>query len=132
MPHMNIKQAADWAGVHRTTITRAIDSGKLSSMIDDRGRRVIAPAELSRVFQPASYKEEYEYSAQDALSDVVAARISDLQHALRTSEETIADLRVRLDKSEQERSTMLRLLEDQRADGTKRGWLARVRDALRG
>ena len=50
MPDMTMKQAADWAGVTRGTIHKAITSGRISANKSDTGVYRINPAELERVY----------------------------------------------------------------------------------
>lgn len=52
MPHISIQDAARIAGVHRTTIVRAIESGKMSAIKLSNGRQCIDPSELARAFPP--------------------------------------------------------------------------------
>jgi predicted XRE-type DNA-binding protein len=53
MAMMTIEEAAEAVGVARQTIWRATKTGKLSSMLDENGVRVIDPSELFRVYEPA-------------------------------------------------------------------------------
>ena len=56
MPDMTMRQAAEWAGVTRGTIHKAITSGRLSASKSNAGVYRINPAELERVYplrQPA-------------------------------------------------------------------------------
>ena len=50
MPQLNVRDAAKLAGKDRSTITRAIEKGRLSASRDEAGRFLIDPAELERVF----------------------------------------------------------------------------------
>ncbi len=50
MPQLNVRDAAKLTGKDRSTITRAIEKGRLSASRDDVGRFLIDPAELERVF----------------------------------------------------------------------------------
>jgi hypothetical protein len=50
MPHVSVRIASELTGKDRSTITRAIDAGKLSATRDEHGRFLIDPAELERVF----------------------------------------------------------------------------------
>jgi len=52
MPDMTMRQAAEWAGVTRATVQKAIVGGRLSATKDERGQYHINPAELERVYQP--------------------------------------------------------------------------------
>ena len=121
MPHISLQEAAKIVGVHRTTISRAIDSGKLSVVTLDNGRRCIDPSELSRAFPPerpmlqtGSAPVAMQQDAPTAHTMVLEARMTELLHLVRTLEEDKRDLRRRLDDAEQERRSMIRLLEDKR------------------
>jgi DNA-binding MurR/RpiR family transcriptional regulator len=48
-------QAAKAVGVSKATITRALQSGKISGLKDDNGAWSIDPAELHRVFPPVAH-----------------------------------------------------------------------------
>ncbi len=50
MPHMTIAEAADHAGVDRSTISRKIKTGQLSVTNLENGQKGIDPAELERVY----------------------------------------------------------------------------------
>ncbi len=50
MPLVNVRIASRLTGRDRSTITRAIESGRVSASKDDRGRYQLDPAELERVF----------------------------------------------------------------------------------
>ena len=52
MPHLGLRDAARQVGVHRSSIHRAIRSGKLSATRTETGDYRIDPAELARVFPP--------------------------------------------------------------------------------
>src|SRR3954465_14992272 len=48
--HLSLRQAAKEAGVAKTTIIRALRTGRLSAQNNDLGDWAIDPAELHRVF----------------------------------------------------------------------------------
>lgn len=50
MPSLNLTAASRAAGVGRSTIVRALKSGRLSAMTNEHGERVIDTSELVRVF----------------------------------------------------------------------------------
>lgn len=50
MPLVPVRTAADLTRRHRSTITRAIEKGRLSASLSEDGRYLIDPAELERVF----------------------------------------------------------------------------------
>ena len=49
----SLQQAADAAGVNKSTVLRAIQAGKVSATRSEHGQWVIEPAELHRVYPPA-------------------------------------------------------------------------------
>src|SRR3954471_14375976 len=52
MAMVGLREAARQAGVNKTTILRAIQSGRLSAQKSEGGGYVIDPAELFRVYPP--------------------------------------------------------------------------------
>jgi len=50
----SLQQAADAAGVNKSTVLRAIQTGKISATRNEHGQWVIDPAELHRVYPPAA------------------------------------------------------------------------------
>jgi hypothetical protein len=49
---LNLREAAEQAGTSKSSIFRAIKSGRLSATRDDQGGVQIDPAELARVYPP--------------------------------------------------------------------------------
>ena len=77
-------------GVNRTTILRAIKSGKISAERDAQGAWTIQPAELHRVFAPLPVTEAVRGAGQDG-------EIALLRTILDEMRATVADLRRRED-----------------------------------
>ncbi len=128
MPKLSIAEAARIAGTQRSTLYRAMANGKLSYEILI-GRKVIDPSELARVYPPerpkvvrtparTSPKAQPEPDAPDTEERVVLAVLQKelqlMREQNRALEQDKQDLRVRLDRAEQDRGVALRLLEDQR------------------
>lgn len=139
---LSLKQAADQVGKDRTTLLRAIKSGDLSATKDQAGQWWIEPAELFRRYQPAQA-----HSVQEPVNAQVRTRVNTPTHTpdlareialkeeqlatlqeerereRRQLEDTIADLRRRLDTSEEERrqkdQQLTALLTDQRSHEEK-------------
>jgi hypothetical protein len=78
MPHVNVRTAAELTGKDRSTITRAIDVGKLSATRDEHGRFLIDPAELERVFgslsMPSDARTNAVHEPAQPLHESVLAR----------------------------------------------------------
>lgn len=103
---LTLRQAADLCGASRSTIHRALKSGKLSGNRLEDGAWDIDPSELARVFpwdisepvqrdNPGQYKE-----GTGEREAVLAVKVEMLEHQLERERDTIADLRKRLDKAE--------------------------------
>lgn len=52
MPYLTLGQASRETGVHKSTIARAVQDGRLSANHNEHGHYQIDPAELFRVFDP--------------------------------------------------------------------------------
>ena len=50
----SLQEAADAAGVNKSTILRAIQAGKVSATRNEHDQWLIEPAELHRVYPPAN------------------------------------------------------------------------------
>ena len=141
----SLSDAAEATGKNKTTIQRAIKSGKISAQKGASGAYEIDPAELHRVFTPATAQRDTQRPKRDdtqqpgvTLETNTLARISELEKELAAAQsrsmsleeqreqmsETIEDLRGRLDRSE----TRVVALTDQRKHGAQdhKGWFARL------
>lgn len=102
--------AAKACGVARTTILRAIKSGRISASKDDKGNYAIDPSELHRAFPPVAAEQSAEQAMEQDATEVgtggtavLLAKIEGLEAILHKEGETVADLRRRLDQSEEAR-----------------------------
>src|SRR4051794_34847669 len=92
MPLVNARSAAQLAGRDRSTILRAIESGKLSATRDENGHYLIDPAELERVYgtlrSPASADAEAAAEAmpQHAYAVELAAQAKEIEFLRRENE----------------------------------------------
>lgn len=139
---LSLRQAAEQVGRDRTTLLRAIKGGDLSATKDDAGQWWIEPAELFRRYPPAqahSVQEPVNAQVRTSMSTPVhtpdlareialkeeqlAALREERERERRQLEETITDLRRRLDASEEERrqsqQQLTALLTDQRSQEEK-------------
>jgi len=86
MPQFTIAEAARAVGVDRATLYRYIKSGKLSLTRDEKGKRGVDAAELSRVFPTVSQN----------VAPATADRADLLQEKLKAAEEKCALLQQQL------------------------------------
>lgn len=132
MTKLSLGQAAKLAGVSKSTISRALKSGHLSYSAKSSAGYEIEPSELFRVF-PAKHQGTVASSPNDAARNthetpVLEAQLDAARQQLRDREDTIADLRRRLDEADKERreaqARVVNLLSDQRP--ARRGFWARL------
>lgn len=103
---LTLRQAAEQCGASRTTINRALKSGKLSGSRTDAGAWSIDPAELARVFPwdvTGLTKWDTRGHSRDGAGEresVLAVRVELLEQQLERERDTVEDLRRRLDKAE--------------------------------
>lgn len=105
MPDMTMSQAAEWTGLGRATIHKAIQSGRLSAEKVDGGTYRINPAELARVYPPATRRKIPESTADTAkltaMAELMAAKDREIalhRAAAEKAEAVAADLRAERDK----------------------------------
>ena len=103
---LTLRQAADLCGASRSTIHRALKSGKLSGNRLEDGAWDIDPSELVRVF-PWDISEPVQRDnpgqGREGTSEreaVLVVKVEMLEHQLERERDTIADLRKRLDRAE--------------------------------
>lgn len=138
----SLNEAAAAVGKGRMTIQRAIKRGVISAAKDERGHYRIGPAELHRVFPPASHETFRDPSQGRAVGcgdtareiEKIRAELDQKAHLLdlfegerrrerEQLEATIEDLRQRLDGEASERKRLTHLLTDQRSEAKgKSGW----------
>jgi hypothetical protein len=115
MPY-SLKQAADATGRQKTTILRAIQRGKISASKDEHGEWEIDPAELHRVYDPASAassETEQVHAAISSSADAATHReIALLREMLADKNAVIEDLREDRDRWRTQAEKLL--LTDQR------------------
>lgn len=116
-----VGQAAKAAGKSKSTISRAIESGRISAERREDGSYIIQPVELHRVFPPASTATVQDRTG-DALRDsgatgvaevelrVLQERLEGVQRELRLRDDQVRDLNSRLDEAHEEKMRLTALL----------------------
>ena len=124
----SLRQAAEVCGKSRSTIHRALKSGKLSGSRDTNGEWSIDGAELARVFpwdsQDHGRRDSVGHErATQNIDEVLAVKVAMLEQQLEREQDTVADLRKRLDRAEDRVSA----LTDQRGEAqVGKGWITRL------
>ena len=118
-----IGEAAKATGKTKSTISKAIKSGRISAIKSEGGKYNIDPAELHRVYPPVSVnglprvESERRETPNNLIDLKVEVRL--LNEQLAKQDETVKDLRRRLDMETEERqkvsAQLTGLLTDQRA-----------------
>jgi excisionase family DNA binding protein len=90
MTTLSLREAAEQTGVSKSTIFRAIKSGRMSAAKDDDGNFLIDPAELFRVYPPKSSKDDV---ARDVLAQGETRPMGRYTTAVSTTDAT--ELRIR-------------------------------------
>ena len=102
----SLSAAATATGKGKSTIHRAIKSGKISARREDDGTYHIDAAELARVFQlngvGTSHRDTSAPGAEPTRNDsaVLEVKVAMLEAQLERERETVDDLRRRLDRAE--------------------------------
>jgi hypothetical protein len=102
---LSLRQAADLCGKGRSTLHRALQSGKLSGTKGDHGEWSIDGAELARVFPWDTKRHDQREATGHPMdtpndSEIMAVKVTMLEKQLEREQETVADLRKRLDRAE--------------------------------
>jgi len=107
----SLQQAARAAGKSKPTLLRAIKAGKLSASRHEDGSYSIDPAELARVYPLTGdiaglVKRSVAGNGAGTDPAISPGEVDGLQLLLAEREETIRDLRQRLDREAEERRAM--------------------------
>lgn len=106
MSELSLSQAAKLTGKSKSTINRAIKTGKISATRHDDGSYSIDPAELSRAFnlEPPNSSERPDADPPETL---LLERIEALQEMLNREREISADLKEDRDRWRQQATAFL-------------------------
>jgi excisionase family DNA binding protein len=128
MAQLSLREAADACGVSKSTILRAIKSGRMSAPRTDDGGYAIDPSELHRVYPPRNASDlgrngSAGHDAPSAATHATAAldaEIASLREMLRRADREADDLRADRDAWRSQAENAQRLLVDARP--ARRGW----------
>lgn len=120
MVELSLSQAAKLTGKSKSTINRAIKSGKISATRHDDGSYSIDPSELTRVFGVGTGEPVQRGDTEPAGTDsgtLLKQQVEALERLLEREREATADLKEDRDRWRQQATA---LLQDHRR--TKRSW----------
>jgi len=86
MTTFSLRQAAQEAGTSKSTILRAIQSGRLSATRTDDGGYSIDPAELFRVYPPKSVATEHEADRSAGQNAIAIASVNSTEMLVRQAQ----------------------------------------------
>jgi excisionase family DNA binding protein len=92
---LTLAQAAQATGLNRSTVLRAIKSGRISGTRDDLGAWAVEPVELHRIFPPAE--------AVPKAMPQLAQPDTELHIRLALAEEKLGDLKAQLEDMRSQR-----------------------------
>ncbi len=102
MPY-TLATAATAVGLNKTTVLRAIKSGKISAQMDEHEHWRIEPAELHRVYPPIASDADSNAAAQrEAAFEAVAA--AELQFKVALAEQRLSELKADLEDMRNQRN----------------------------
>jgi len=134
-------EAAKATGISKASISRAINSGRISAVKNEGGSFSIEPVELHRVYPPKSsatvsvtpsetVRNTESGAGNTSDFNVLQARLDAALEQLRDRDGTIGDLRQRLDRSDEERreaqARVIGLLAGPGPTESKRGFFGRL------
>ena len=134
-------EAAKATGISKASISRAINSGRISAVKNESGAFSIEPVELHRVYPPKSSATVSGTPSETVRNtegnigntsdfNVLQARLDAALEQLRDRDGTIGDLRQRLDRSDEERreaqARVIGLLAGPGPTESKRGFFGRL------
>ena len=110
MAGLTLSQAARALGKSKSTLNRAIKTGRLSATRNEDGTFSINPAELYRAFPEPSENAKLERGREQdrtVVPDDLSSRISLLQQLLEREREAVADLKEDRDRWRQQATSLL-------------------------
>ena len=136
---LTLAEAAKEAGLTKPAIFKSIQKGRISASKDEKGQWLIDPAELFRVYPPATKQETTEpqtanlglllkLKEMEAKFEVTEKRLLDKDAEIQNFRTQVDDLRSERERWRVQAEQITRLLTDQREkeQAKKPGFLARL------
>lgn len=130
--YLSLNKAAKEAGISKSTLSNALNNGRLTADKDERGRWKIDPAALFQAFPKTTPNEHSVPITNTEANTDLRIEIAELKATLEAERkltdslsDQVGDLRARLDQENEERRKLTAMITDQRErQGTKRGFLS--------
>jgi hypothetical protein len=125
----SLSKAAEVTGQGKSTIHRAIKSGKLSASRHEDGSYTIDASELSRVFPLEMLEPTERHGSEPILGthrdseEVLRVKVAMLEDQLSRERDTVEDLRKRLDKAD---DRLLSITQQHPSNAATKSFLARL------
>jgi len=131
MKQLTPAQAGALVGMTKAGIIRAIHTGKLSATRNEHGNFEIDPAELFRVYEAVATGDNSDDKVVDNAtvdqSETLREKVTMLERIVNDKDETIRDLRARLDAEAEERRKLTLILTTTKEEQPKpKGFWARL------
>lgn len=133
MAQLTLGQAAKQVGKSKSTLTRAIQNGKLSAQRQDDNSYGIDPAELFRVWPATGAQlgddapQGTPEATQGETTAVLRVKVEMLEAQIERERDTVEDLRKRLDRAEERVFALSAPAPSKHHDGAQRGLWGRVK-----
>lgn len=108
-----LKQAADATGLAKSTVQRAIKSGKISATFTDSGNYQIDPVELHRVFPPVERNTVKPAAIEQDALDETDSENRELRTRVELMGELIKQIEGQRDDLRSERDRLLTVIQEQ-------------------
>ena len=108
-----LKQAADATGLAKSTVQRAIKSGKISATFTDSGNYQIDPVELHRVFSPVERNTVQPVAIEQDALDETASENRELRTRVELMGDLIKQIESQRDDLRSERDRLLTVIQEQ-------------------
>lgn len=113
MPKLSLNKAAKEAGVAKSTLLEALNSGRMSADKNDRGHWQIDPAELFRVFEKTSSTEQGKPTPTPTQNHQKTSETSALEIEVKMLREQIERMDAERDRERSQLTDQIEALKDQ-------------------
>ena len=126
MENLSLREAVKAFNVSRPTLTKALNSGKLSGTKNDKGQWKISPSELARVYHPRASEEDTDGKGEHVSLTTVHIELEKIKSELELAKHR-AEAAEKLAQERAERiDDLRRLLPAPKPQATSWLWLKKI------